>query len=75
MLLEEETSFKLSNNRQLGTLNIYTLYIYSVMQSDGNSFCGDVVLDNFINASKDENNILDQTYKKQICSFFYYDGF
>ena len=32
------------------------------MQSDGNSFCGDVVLDSFNNASRDEDNILDQIY-------------
>ena len=33
---------------------------YSVMQSDGNSFCGGVVLDNFNKASRDEENILDK---------------
>ena len=30
---------------------------YSVMQSDGNSFGGDVVLDNFNKASRDEDII------------------
>ena len=30
------------------------------MQSDGNSFCRDVVLDNFNKASRDGDNILDQ---------------
>ena len=35
---------------------------YSVMQSDGNSFGGDVVLNSFNKASRDEGNILDQTY-------------
>ena len=39
---------------------------YSVMQSDGNSFCGDVISDSFNKASKDEDNILEQIYKKQI---------
>ena len=29
----------------------------SVMQSDGNSFCGDVVLDSFNKASREEDNI------------------
>ena len=29
---------------------------YSVMQSNGNSFCGDVVLDSYKEASRDENN-------------------
>ena len=44
--------------------------IYSVMQSDKNRFCGDVVLDSFNIAYKDEDNILDQIYKKQIGSKF-----
>ena len=30
----------------------------SVMQSDGNSFCGDVVLDSFNMAYRDENSII-----------------
>ena len=33
------------------------------MQSDGNSFCGDVVSDSFIKASRDEDNILKQIYE------------
>ena len=37
--------------------------MYSVMQSDGNSFCGDVVLDMLY---RDEDSILDQKYEKQI---------
>ena len=36
----------------------------SVMQSDWNRFCGDVVLDSF-NETWDEDNILDQIYKSQ----------
>ena len=48
---------------------------YSVMQSDGNSFCGDVVLDSFNKASRDENNILDQMYKSKKCSDYFYDDF
>ena len=36
--------------------------IYSVMQSDGNGFCGDVVLNIFNKASRDEDSILDQAY-------------
>ena len=35
------------------------------MQSDGDSFCGDVVLDSFNKASRDENNILDKKYKSK----------
>ena len=38
------------------------LRAYSVMQSDGNSFGGDVVLNSFNKASWDEENILDQVY-------------
>ena len=45
-----------------------------LQQSYGNSFGGDVVLDTFNNVSRDEDNILDQKYQKQICSDFYYDG-
>ena len=41
---------------------------YSVMQSDVNSFCSDVVLNSFKKASRDEDNILDQ--EKQLCSIF-----
>ena len=36
------------------------IYIYSVVQSDGNSFSGDDVLDNCTKAYKDEDNIFDQ---------------
>ena len=39
--------------------------IYSVMQSDGNSIYGDVVLATFNKASRDEENILDQKYKNK----------
>ena len=40
--------------------NIHCLY---VMQSDRNSFCGDVVLDSFNMAYRDEDSILYQIYK------------
>ena len=43
------------------------------MQSYANSFWADVVLDSFNNVSRDEDNILDQIYIKQICPDFYYD--
>ena len=43
---------------------------YSVTQSLSNSFWGDVVLDTFNNESRDEDNISDQIYIKQICSDF-----
>ena len=35
------------------------------MHSDGNSFGGDVVLDSFNKASRDEDNILDQQFKSR----------
>ena len=38
---------------------------YRVMQSDRNSFCGDVVLESFYKASRDEGSILDQIYKSK----------
>ena len=34
------------------------------MQSDGNSFCGDIVFDIFNMAYRDKYNILDQKYDK-----------
>ena len=44
------------------------------MQSNGNSFWGYVVLANFNKASRDDDdNILDQMYKKQINSDLYYN--
>ena len=36
-----------------------------MMQSDGHSFWGDVVLDSFNKASQDEDNILDQMYESK----------
>ena len=39
--------------------------MYSVMQSDGNSFCGDVVLDSFNMLNMDEDSILDQSMKSK----------
>ena len=47
--------------------------IYSVTQSYANSFWGYVVLDTFNNVSRDEDNISDQIYIKQMCSDFYYE--
>ena len=58
--------FSLANNARC---------LYSVMQSDGNSVCGDAVLNSFNKASRDEDNILDQIYIEQKCPNFYYDDF
>ena len=46
----------------------YIWYAYSVTQSLCDSLLGDVVT-----VYRDEDSILDQTYQKQICSYFYYD--
>ena len=43
---------------------------YSVMQTDGNSFCSDVVLECDNMASRDEDNTFDQIYEKQKYSDF-----
>ena len=40
--------------------------MYSVMQSDGNSFCRDVVFDSFDMEYGDKDSILDQQYVKLI---------
>ena len=45
--------------------------LYSVMQSDGNSFCGDVVSDSFNMEYGDEDSILDKKYEKQIFWYIY----
>ena len=43
---------------------------FSVMQSNGNSFCGDVVQDSFNKTSWDDKNILGQLYKSTyVCIF------
>ena len=54
---------------------IYKSIVYSVSQSYANSFWGGVVLDTFNNSSREEDNILDLTYQRQISSYFYYDDF
>ena len=46
-------------------LHIYII-VYSVMQSDGNSFCQDVMLENINLASRVKNRISDQIYEKKI---------
>ena len=51
----------------------FSVYQYSVMQSDGNSFWGDVVLDSFDMAYRDEDNILDQMNKTNMFGFYYDD--
>ena len=48
---------------------------YSVVQSDGNSFWGDVVFDSLNMAYRDEDSISDQKYEQQIFWDLYYEGF
>ena len=48
---------------------------YSVMQSDGNSFCGDVVLDTFNMVYSNEDSIFDKKYEKRIFGELYYEHF
>ena len=45
-----------------GEGTVSSLLIYSVIQSERNSFCGDVVLDSVDMAFWDEDNILDRVH-------------
>ena len=45
--------------------SLFRLVTYRVMQSVGNSFCGDVVLNSFNETYLDEDSNLDQIYKKK----------
>ena len=45
------------------------------MQSDGNSFFGDVVLSSFNISYMDEDSILDLKYEKQIFCALHYEDF
>ena len=49
--------------------------IYSVMQSDWNSFCGDVISDIFNRAYMDEDIVLDKKFEKQISRVIYHGDF
>ena len=48
---------------------------YSVMQSDKNSFFGDVVVNSFYMAYIDDYSILDKKYEKKIFWNLYHRGF
>ena len=43
------------------------------MQPDGNSFCGDIVLDSLNMVYRDKDSILDQKYEKQFFTELYYE--
>ena len=43
------------------------------MQSDGESYCGDVVLDSFNMEYRDKDSILYLKYGEQLFDFFYED--
>ena len=45
------------------------------MQSDGNSFCGDVVLDSFNIVKSDKDSLKDQPYEKRILRDLYHEDF
>ena len=49
-----------------GQEDIYTENTLRFMKSDGNSFCGDVVLNSFNMSYRDEDSILEQKYGVQI---------
>ena len=57
------------------SIKILNWSLYSVMQSDGNSFYGDVVLLIFNRAFRDKDSILEQNYEKQIFWDLYYEDF
>ena len=59
----------------LNHFGLVDIQIYSVMQSDGNSFCGDVVLGSFNVSYRDEDSILEQMYYKQISWDLNYEDF
>ena len=66
----------IEDSRNITSLgNIIQKLRYSVTQTFANSFGGYVVLDTFNNVAKDEDNIIDQIYVKQICPAFYHDDF
>ena len=58
-----------------GDRRCYKMFVYGVMQSDGNSFCGDVAFDSFNMSYREEGSILDLKYEKQISWYVYYEDF
>ena len=69
-----ETSDNIFLKQEIILIKILSL-LYSVMQSDGNRFCGDVVLDSFSMSYRDQDSILDQKYEMQISLDPYYEDF
>ena len=71
------------NKRIIQMVNVSLNVSFNIFSSEKNNtalrnhmrifFWGDVVLDTFNNVSRDEDNILDQIYVKQIFSDFYYE--
>ena len=45
------------------------------MQSDGHSFCGEVVLDSLKMSYREEGSILDRKYGRQIFWYVYYEDY
>ena len=60
--------YNVLQTKQTWNTNSAIPLIYSVLQSDGNKFCGDVVSGSFNKIYHDEEKILDQIYKsKYVC--------
>ena len=49
----------------MGSVGVLKMYIYSVMQSDGSSFCGKVASDSSNKTYQNKDNILEQIYKRK----------
>ena len=57
--------------KQVSETNFYAFKEdIGVMQTDGKSLCGDVILISFIRASRDEDNIVDLIYKSKNVQIF-----
>ena len=61
--------------KKIGQNDPFLCNFYSMMQSDRNSFCGEIVLDSVNMASKDKDSFSEQIYKRQMCPDLYYDDF
>ena len=63
------------SERLIGRENLVDELTYSVMQSDGNNFCGDLVSDGFNMSYRDEDSISEQKCEKQISWDLYHKDF
>ena len=51
------------------------MLVYTAIRNHMGLVFAEIFADTFNNVSRDEDNILDQKYLKQICTDFYYDDF